>query len=93
MKEEIDPTTGEKWIELNKDEIEYGFLSQCIEAAAEADKCDYLKMFNRLEAADMTQGYILKHYPTLHTESWENIINDILATLKIRETKQSISNV
>lgn len=54
MKEDIDPHTGDKWIELSKEEIKMGFLAQCVEALAEAVGGDYTDMFNRMEAADMT---------------------------------------
>lgn len=64
-----------------------GFLAQCVEAVAEAEGCDYTVMFNRMEAADMTQGYILKHYEPLHTQSWENVIEQLKALLEKRESK------
>lgn len=86
MKEDIDSHTGEKWIELNKEEIKMGFLAQCVEALAETDGCDYSEMFSRLEAADMTEGYILKHYEPLHTQSWENVIDDLKELLAKRES-------
>ncbi len=88
MKEEIDPHTGEKWIELSKEEIKMGFLAQCVEALAEMLDEDYTKMFKRMEAADMTEGYILKHYEPLHTQSWENVIEELKELLVNRESKK-----
>lgn len=87
MKEEVDPHTGKKWIELNQDEVKLGFLAQCIEAVAEANNCDYLEMFHRLEDVDMTEGYILKCYDALHTDSWENIVSELSEMLIHREAK------
>lgn len=87
MKEEIDSHTGEKWIELSKEEIKMGFLAQCVEALAEMEGCDYTEMFSRMEDADMTEGYILKHYEPLHTQSWENIIEALKELLTKRESK------
>ena len=87
MKEEYDTHTGEKWIELSKEEIKMGFLAQCVEALAEMEGCDYTEMFNRLEAADMTEGYILRHYEPLHTQSWENLIEELKELLAKRESK------
>lgn len=87
MKEDIDPHTGEKWIELSKEEIKMGFLAQCIEALAEMDGDEYTEMFHRMEAADMTEGYILKHYEPLHTQSWENVIEELKELLAKRESK------
>lgn len=86
MKEELDLHTGEKWIELSKEEVKMGFLAQCVEALAEKEGCDYTEMFNRMETADMTEGYILKHYEPLHTQSWENVLDDLKELLVKRES-------
>lgn len=88
MKEEFDPHTGEKWIELNQEEIRMGFMAQCVESLAEIEHCSHTEMFNRLEAADMTEGFILKCYEPLHTQSWENIIQDLLHMLKQKESRK-----
>lgn len=87
MKEDIDVNTGEKWIELNKQEIKMGFLAQCVEALAESERCNYIEMFDRMEAADMTEGYILKHYEPLHTQSMDNLISDLKEFLANRESR------
>ncbi len=87
MTEEIDKQTGEKWIVLNKEEIMMGFLAQCVEALAEAEGCDYREMFNRMEAADITEGYILKYYEPIHTQSWEHIVEDLQQLLANCESK------
>lgn len=89
MKEDVDIHTGEKWIELSKEEIKMGFLAQCVEALADAESCNYTEMFRRLEAADMTEGYILKHYEPLHTQSWENVIEELNELLTKRESKNN----
>lgn len=86
MKEEVDRITGETWIKLSKEEVKFGFLAQCIETLAEAEKCDYVYMLNRMERVDMTEGYILAHYDVLHTESIENIICDLRELLHKRES-------
>ena len=87
MREEIDTHTGKKWIRLTDEEIKFGFLAQCIEAVAVANNCGYSEMLDRLEKADMTEGYILAHYNVLHTESMENIIADITDLLNKRESE------
>lgn len=86
MREEINPHTGKKWIELSKEEIKMGFLAQCVEALAEEENCDYIDMLYRLERADMTEGFILKFYEPLHSQSWENIINDLKEMLLNHES-------
>lgn len=85
MKEEVDKHTGQTWIQLSQEEIKFGFLSQCIEALSERENCDYLKMFERLERLNMTEGYILKHYEVLHTESMEDIVSELSQLLAKRE--------
>lgn len=87
MKEIIDPHTEEKWIELSKEEIMMGFLVQCVEALAETEGVKYTDMFNRMEAANMTEGYILKYYETLHTQSWECVLEELKEFLTKREIK------
>lgn len=85
MREVIAPD-GKKWIELDKEEIKMGFLAQCVEALAEELGTDYIDMFHRMELADMTEGYILKYYEPLHTQSWEHIIEDLKGLLSRRES-------
>lgn len=88
MKEEIDQHTGEKWIQLSKEEIKMGFLAQCVEALAEMEGCSHIDMFNRMEASNITEGYILKHYEPLHTQSWENLIDELRELLKTRKSNK-----
>lgn len=87
MKETIDRNTGETWIQLSDEEIKFGFLAQCIEMLADAEKRDYIEILHRLEKANMTEGYILAHYDVLHTESMENIINELRDLLHKRESE------
>lgn len=88
MIEEVDKLTGDSWIKLSKKEIEYGFLSQCIEAVAEAEKCSYLDIFERMENVNMTEGYVLAHYNVLHTESMENVVAELVDLLHKRESNK-----
>lgn len=90
MKEEIDRRTGDTWIQLSKEEVKFGFLAQCIEVLADAEKCDYVDMLKRLEKANMTEGYILAHYEVLHTESMENIISELRDLLNKRESENCL---
>lgn len=85
MKQIIDKNTGQEWIQLDKEELMFGFLSQCIEALAESENCEYTNMLRRLERVDMTEGFILPYYNTLHTESMENVILTLKDLLHKRE--------
>lgn len=88
MRQEVDKFTGKTWIQLDDDEIKFGFLAQCVEALAEAENCGYLEMLQRMEAVDMTEGYILAYYEVLHTESMENIVDDLKDVLHRRESEK-----
>lgn len=88
MKEERDKHTGQTWIQLSEEEIKLGFLAQCVEAVAEAENCGYIEMLDRLEKANMTEGYILAYYEALHTENMDNIISELQELLHKRESEK-----
>lgn len=75
------------WWLLDRDEIRLGFLAQCIERISEVLGQDYNVVFDRLESAGLTEGFILKHYDTLHSQSIENAIEDILTALRNKEER------
>lgn len=85
MREEKDLRSNETWIVLDDMELKMGFLAQCVEKLAEKEGQNYITLFERLEKADMTENYILKHYNALHTESIENIIDTLAKLLHQRE--------
>lgn len=55
MTEAVDPHTGQSWIQLSDEEVRIGFLSQCIEAVANAEGRDYV-------TSHSIHGYILASY-------------------------------
>lgn len=85
MKEEKDPRSNETWMVLDEMELKMGFLAQCVEKLAEAENQNYVEVFERLEKADMTENYILRHYNALHSESIENLIDTLVKLLHQRE--------
>ena len=85
MREEKDLHSNETWIVLDDMELKMGFLAQCVEKLAEKEGQNYITVFERLEHADLTEGYVLKHYNALHTESIENIIDTLVKLLHQRE--------
>ena len=93
MKEEVDPNSGDTWIHLNEEEVKYGFLSQCIEAVAEAENCNYVDILTRMEQVDMTTGYILANYEVLHTLSWEAVVSELRALLHRRESETTNGHI
>ncbi len=78
---------GDQWWVLSDDEVRMGFLAQCVEGVASALGKDYRDVFKRLEAADMTENFIVKHYEVLHSQSMDNVVDDIVTALKNREEK------
>lgn len=89
MKLDTDIVTGEMRMILSEEELKMGFMAQCVEKLAEKEGDDYLSIFERLEKNNMTEGYILKHYNVLHTESIENIIETLSRLLHQRENQIS----
>lgn len=84
MKQEIG-SDGREWCILSKNEIQIGFLAQCIERLAESTGENYIDIFDRLDNANLTEGFILKHYESLHSQSIETVIDDILTALHNRK--------
>ncbi|MCH5346992.1 MAG: DUF3791 domain-containing protein [Muribaculaceae bacterium] len=85
MKLEKNPENNDVWIVLDDMELKMGFLAQCVEELAEKESQDYLSVFERLENVKMTEDYILRHYNVLHTESIENITENLSQLLHKRE--------
>lgn len=85
MRVEKDIHSNETWMVLDDIELKMGFLAQCVEKLAEAESQNYVDIFERLEKADLTENYILRHYNALHTESIENIIDTLGRLLHQRE--------
>lgn len=79
----------ETWNQLSDDEIKMGFVASCIESAAERVGCRYDEMLDRMEAVNLLDKYIYPCYDALHTESRENLTDDIIATLNRWETNSS----
>jgi len=48
----------------------------------------YRVVFDRMQRLDLINNYIYPNYETLHTESRENIANDIIECMNIWEKKK-----
>jgi hypothetical protein len=75
----IDKTTEDKMI----------FASSCVESAARELGMTPREMFMRMEAVNLINGYILKHYDVIHAESRKNITEDIIGCLLDWEKRKS----
>jgi len=67
----------------NKDELEFGIF--CIESVANALNITGNKVFDMLnKQSDIFSKYIIPNYNTLHTQSKEYIIEDIVSLMRER---------
>lgn len=68
-------------IEIPKIQVIMAFVATCIEATARTLGVDYKEIYDRMEKVNLIEGYIYPCYETLHTESRENIVNDLISCL------------
>lgn len=64
------------------------FVCSCIESAAERLNDKASDVYRRMERVGLINEYIIPCYDTLHTESRENVTNDIIETLEYWEKKK-----
>jgi len=73
---------------LPQSQIILTFISTCIEATARTLGVPYNIVFERMHRLGMIEGYICPNYETLHTESRENIVMDMIECMNIWEKQQ-----
>ena len=68
------------------------FAASCIESVARKWNLPPNEVYRRMERVNLIEGYILKHYDVIHTESRENIAEDIADCLlqweKVKKEEQ-----
>lgn len=57
------------------------FASSCVESVARKTGVSSKETYARMKRVNLINGYILKHYETLHSESREHITEDIMDCL------------
>lgn len=57
------------------------FAASCIESIAKKWNLPSDEVYRRMKRVNLIEGYILKHYETIHTESRDNITDDIAGCL------------
>ncbi|MDM8337663.1 DUF3791 domain-containing protein [Mediterranea massiliensis] len=57
------------------------FVASCIESLAKKWNLPPDEIYRRMKRVNLIEGYILKHYEIIHTESRENITEDIAGCL------------
>ena len=66
------------------------FTSSCIETAAKKHNVSTKDMYMRMKRVGLIDGFILKCYDGLHTQSREHVTEDVLGALDVWETKKGI---
>lgn len=77
---------GER-MQLPLEEIKLAFAASCVEGAARKLGIPYIEVYERMKKVELIDNYILKHYDTLHTESREYLIEDVIECLNNWEKK------
>ncbi len=73
---------------LSHTQIVLAFVSTCIEATARTLGISYKEVFERMQRLDMLEKYVYPNYETLHTESRENIVQDMIECMDRWEARQ-----
>ena len=63
------------------------FVSTCVEATARTQGKTYREVYDRMNRLGLIDNYIYPCYNTLHTESRENIVEDLLTCMNNWEAK------
>lgn len=64
------------------------FASSCVESAARRRNLSTTAMYRRMKTVGLVDGYILKFYDGLHTQSREFVTENVLGALDIWESKK-----
>lgn len=71
-----------KSIEIPKMQVVLAFVATCIEATARLQNTTYKDIYERMKRVGLIEKYIIPHYETLHTESRENVAQNIAECLR-----------
>jgi len=66
------------------------FASSCVESAARQRNVSTSEMYLRMKRVGLIDGFILKCYDGLHTQSREHVTEDVLGALDIWEAKKAV---
>ena len=66
------------------------YASSCIESAARERNVSTTEMYQRMKRVGLIDGFILKCYEGLHTQSRQHVTEDVLGALDIWESKQAV---
>lgn len=66
-------------------ELKTVFTASCVESVANAMGLPAREVYRRMVQVGLIENYIWKYYDTLHTQSREYVVEDVLETLGIWE--------
>ena len=69
-------------VEIPKTQVVMAFVTTCIETTARWLGTSYKEVYQRMKRVNLIEQYILPHYETLHTESRENLAEDLVECMK-----------
>ena len=72
-----------------KQESRMIFASSCIEASARQRNISTKEMYQRMKRVGLIDGFILKCYEGLHTQSRQHVTEDVLGALDVWEAKKA----
>lgn len=67
------------------------FASSCVESAARQRNVSSTEMYSRMKRVGLIDGFILKCYDGLHTQSRQHVTEDVLGALDIWEAKKGMT--
>ena len=69
-------------IDIEEEQLKIAFIATCIEATARTQGVSYSDIYKRMNKLGVIDNYIYPHYESLHTESRENVVADILTCME-----------
>lgn len=66
------------------------FAASCVESAARAADMSSSEMYRRMKRVGLIEGFIIKCYEGLHTQSRQHVTEDVLGALAIWESKKGV---
>ena len=76
-------------IEIPKTQVIMAFVATCIEATVRTLGTSYQEVYQRMKRLNMIDKYIYPCYNVLHSESRENIVQDLLEYMNKWEKGQA----
>lgn len=77
--------TIEKQIRLPLEELKLAFAASCVEGIAQKTGKPYIEVYERMSRVKAIENYILPYYDTLHTESREYLLDDVMEYIRNKE--------